>query len=227
MKKAISILLVLLVIVCGIGSTLAEDFTLHSGVSFGMTLEEIKKIEEDAGFSTDIPDNNAYLQVYGKIASIENSAINYYFDNNKMNIAKYRFGKDSTDRGSNEYSLIQESLNNRYGSASGLPDGFHTKQFNEDMKNIVGDGITTNDGTITRDEGWLIPQENGYIAIEHYTFYYQFTQSFLNAGMIDFYPEGKAFYHMISYEWYDADDPAIANALNTVQENISQLNNDL
>lgn len=52
MKRLVSLLLVgMLMLPCV--SSLAEDFTLHSGTKFGMTLEEIKEIETKAGYEVE------------------------------------------------------------------------------------------------------------------------------------------------------------------------------
>lgn len=49
MKRLVSLLLVVMLVLPCVGGV-AEEFTLHSGTKFGMTLEEIKEIEEKSGY---------------------------------------------------------------------------------------------------------------------------------------------------------------------------------
>lgn len=52
MKRLISFVLVAMVVLSCV-SGMAEEFTLHSGTTFGMTLEEIKEIETNAGYEVE------------------------------------------------------------------------------------------------------------------------------------------------------------------------------
>ena len=84
MKKYISILIAVLVVMASV-SGLAEDFSIHSGVSNGMTREEVINLETAAGF--EVEESEDYITVKGKIASIENSAIRYYFEDDSLTTA--------------------------------------------------------------------------------------------------------------------------------------------
>lgn len=58
MKRLVSLLLVVMLMLPCV-SSLAEDFTLHSGTKFGMTLEEIKEIEEKAGYTVEMTNDGS------------------------------------------------------------------------------------------------------------------------------------------------------------------------
>ena len=125
--------------VCSAENTL----TLHSGVEFGMTMDEVKAAEEKNGFEavikelhyTDFLADGTYewrakdgLMVAGSIAAIDNSRIYYYSDaSNRLIGAVYLFRcedaypfENNNARGNtninNEYNLIQEQLEKKYSS---------------------------------------------------------------------------------------------------------------
>ena len=82
MKKAISVLLVLLVlIVCSIGNALAEDFIIRNGIRFGMTVDEVKNIELTNGVSNEDIQFSDFLgeQLYIRtnIAGYDNAHVAY------------------------------------------------------------------------------------------------------------------------------------------------------
>lgn len=227
-KKLISILIILSVFtVCITGSSLADEFTLHSGVKFGMTLEEITQIEENAGFETTLNEEKTQLEITGKIASVENSRIDYAFINNKMFQASYALGRDSINRGVEGYSIIQESLESKYGEPTGLPNNFHSSEFLGVLSSISPDDFLQEQGDVEISNEWLIRTDNGYVVIEHIKFYYKFTKLFLDSGMRDRYPEGRTYNEKILYHFYDFNDPEINDALNNAIENSQQLQNDL
>lgn len=129
MKKVLSMFLVVLFI-CIAGISSAEDFTLHSGVVFGMTREEVKAKEKEKGFSpsetqleyTFYEEDGGYYQmktnalsIDGSMVGIANSHLYYYFDeDNKLFAAVYSFGTDE-EYPVTTYNDIQALLENKYG----------------------------------------------------------------------------------------------------------------
>lgn len=76
MKKMFC-LVIALIVMLGSVAALAEEFSLHSGVKFGMTREEVAAAEKANGFKPQ--DNSEYdtLDVNGFIAGYNNSDIKY------------------------------------------------------------------------------------------------------------------------------------------------------
>ena len=105
-----------------------DEFTLHSGVKFGMTRDEVIKIEEAKGFTTsDWPtvylyydDEGNYtgwktyaLLVMGSMAGMPDSQLYYYFDeDDKLFSAVYRFGEHDIKA----YDEIKSLLDEKYSS---------------------------------------------------------------------------------------------------------------
>lgn len=228
-KKGLSILIILLVFMSSIvGSASANEFTLHSGVAFGMTTEQVIQLEQKAGFEVETSEDDPnILKIQGKIASVESSRIKYQFANNKLYYARYDLGSDQINRGFEGYKKIQESLESKYGKPTGLPDGFHSSGYNDILSSIASDGFLQDQGEVETSDEWLITTNTGYIVIEHLKFFYKFTDAFLTAGMNKSYPEGRTYNEAIVYQFYELDDPLITNAINNSIENANQLENDL
>lgn len=84
MKKIISILIVLLIMISSF--SYAEPFEIRSGIAFGMTLEEVEGIEQKNGASIiKKEDYKDYfcLIVETTVAGFDNCHIDYYFDNER------------------------------------------------------------------------------------------------------------------------------------------------
>lgn len=116
---------------------LASDFSLHSGVTFGMTIDEVIEAEYANGFLGK-KENLTYayygyagdyrkkeiqgLIINGSIAGIENSYIYYYFNDSKKLIeAIYVFGKPQSnnlvdDSLLSQYDIIEKQLGKKYSN---------------------------------------------------------------------------------------------------------------
>ncbi len=98
MKRIVSaFIFVILAALISLSSTMAEEIIMHSGVKFGMTIDEVIDAEGKNGFQSkkedlyDIlySDDEIYAEykseriaIQGTIAGIDASRIYYYFDNN-------------------------------------------------------------------------------------------------------------------------------------------------
>lgn len=120
MKKIISLVLMITMLFT-VSAFAEEDFTLHSGVKFGMTLDEVKTCEENAGFTfSEYFDGSYYIE--GKIAGIDEARINYYFVDGKLIQGIYEFPvasplarHQSIDESRADYTTISDLLNEKYG----------------------------------------------------------------------------------------------------------------
>lgn len=131
MKKQMALLIYVLLFASIVPYGVAEVFTLHSGVTFGMSEENVIQQENDAGFTTESTEYNqkgkgradSLLMVSGSIAGIEESSIIYSVSNeNGVIAATYRFDKGITVLTSEDdpkqarmYKTIQDQLCKTYG----------------------------------------------------------------------------------------------------------------
>ncbi len=126
MKKMICALVMLLVFVV-YASALAEEFTIHSGVKFGMTIEEVMQAEKEAGFepeeiTVDTRNCSAIHQkngvfIEGQIAGVDGAIVTYHFDNEgKLDSTIYNLRgtyRDIEDSLIEKYGKIDESVSER------------------------------------------------------------------------------------------------------------------
>lgn len=109
MKKIISLVL-MLVMMFSVSAFAEDEFSLHSGVKFGMTFEEVKALEKEAGFATESHEEWNYLVAKGTIAGQKDSNVYYFFyDNKSLNWMEYSFEGDV-------FQIMESSLENKYGS---------------------------------------------------------------------------------------------------------------
>lgn len=105
-----------------------DGFSLHSGVKFGMTTDEVRKIEKENGFSPSKAEapflyydaNGTYmianyncLSIMGSMAGYPSSFLTYYFDaNDKLVAAIYNF----SEHDKKAYNEIQSQIITKYSS---------------------------------------------------------------------------------------------------------------
>lgn len=122
MKKIISLILMIAILI-SVSAFAEGDFTLHSGVKFGMSLNEVRTCESENGFTLEkYLSGNTYNTNSGKIAGLDSSRIYYSFDGDKLVQAKYEFptGSDyaynqSVEESKSDYAKISDLLNEKYG----------------------------------------------------------------------------------------------------------------
>ena len=125
MKKIISMLLIVAILVSCV-AFVEETFTIHSGVSFGMTANEVKKQEKENGFSADWA--GSQLLVEGTVAGHQYSRIYYGFSSGKLCRSEYSLPATSWlgiprkelavvnhEVMKSNYALMSESLSSKYG----------------------------------------------------------------------------------------------------------------
>lgn len=82
MKKIISLFLIIAILVSCVAFA-EETFTIHNGVTFGMEKQQVREIEESAGFKYGID------SVMGKVAGQDNTTIMFYYNNDGTNLEYY------------------------------------------------------------------------------------------------------------------------------------------
>ena len=224
-KKGLSILIILSVFIsCIVGSASANEFTLHSGVAFGMTEDEVRTLEKKAGFDlVDYSGVNDYgsnkiskkKEVKGQIAGISDSTIHYMFDKGgKLTACTYILGDMFTDLEPN-YSTIENALIKKYGEPSELWLPIAERIGFEPLLYINSWGMGFK--SLPENSSWLIEQDDGsYVLISHYK------------GTVSMYSLPFNF-HIIGYQCYSHDEfeseiDALSNEADIITE---QRNNDI
>lgn len=112
MKKMISLVLMVAMLFSVSAFAEAEEFTLHSGTKFGMSVAEVVEIEQNAGFDvrTSTLETDGFLQVKGKIAGHDDASAAYYFtDDDTLYRMYYRFSE-------NDFQAMENALEKKYGA---------------------------------------------------------------------------------------------------------------
>ncbi len=236
MKKAMISIVVVLILVSSL-SALADDFTIHSGVSFGLTEKEVSDLEESNGFTVEtkyigewlyglskglVPPVDSAIEnrfgkteskcISGSIAGFENSSIMYFFSDDKLYSSIYHFG-DTTD--STRYPTLLKTLSDKYGTPVGESHSYldFPKPGNTAITVYAAfDGLGMFDCSVNDMAQWVIPTDDGYI----------------NIILLDFvasrHEEVYLSYSYMSAEEYDT---FINNKIDEQAEKSSQLENDL
>lgn len=192
MKKMLCVLLVALMLW---GTALAEGgFTLHNGTEFGMTSDEVIRIESQNGIILELNPNNDYegYTVFNKrsisIANIKESGLYYHFANDVLFAMEYSFGKERSlqEFSFDEYTSIENTLEEKYGKTdynwmtrSALPS-IRVYTDTVRFRHIGYDGYlpTPNKYGVWETDRYshrLIPQANGaYILIDHNVCHYYY-----------------------------------------------------
>jgi len=220
MKKIICLMLMIAMLM-GISAFADEGFSIHSGVEFGMTRDEVTKAEEEAGFA--ISGGGDMLVVNGTIASIANSSITYYFDEqDKLIRALYKM-PDYSDRGIFSEYLKAETMLKYWEDASsilaekyGVPEcGSVSNQYYK-LLPITG-SISTFAERTPKDEciieQWLVVLEDGTgVLVEN---------TFSVTTFDDYLGKGNHFIPRLFYYFCDAE------TTKTLQKQIDSGKNDL
>lgn len=114
MKKIISLALMLVMLFSV--SAFAEEFTLHNGTQFGMSLQDVAATELSKGFSVSPEGDGLYGE--GTIAGRSHAAVRYFFDDHdKLVHCDYFIFLDQQNSSSNgDYASTNGSLVSKYGT---------------------------------------------------------------------------------------------------------------
>lgn len=194
MKKAISLVVALTVVLtCIFNFALADTFTIHNGIAFGMSEEEVKSIEGDKGFEIKEdflgnlvfgltrnmvppfddkieeiagPDDQKYAR--GSVAGYDGSEIYFNFNDSGLCSVVYHLG-GNTDSG--RYSTLFGQLKSKYGDSSRSGDlvlDFPVEGLScfsmYKLISYMGSFISK---TVSYEgfEQWVVPTEGGYALV--------------------------------------------------------------
>lgn len=217
MKKVIIIIMMisLFAYILG-GNALADSFTLHSNISFGMSIDEVRSNEAKSGFN--VSDSNSYQSKNtsslkttsaGTIAGVDESQIQYFFNKDeKLYSALYWIG-NALNGLEPFYSNVDNALINKYGipdnslmplvEAMGF-EGFEYVKYNFHIPESRSPYSIYNAWKIDNDDG-------SSVIIIH----------FVCAETFNF--------HLLGYQFYSAEE--IENGLVTLEKNTNQINDDI
>ena len=229
--KRLGCLFLVMILAATTASALAEQFTLHSGVMFGMTKDEVQQIEKDAGFDVEEIEMKEEdrrncakihlaeaISVNGQIAGVHGANIKYHFDKEgALDSAVYLLGIEES---SGAYTPIRKSLIQKYGEPdSDMAEVWHAYLNMDAYSNYdnYGDEDVC-DVDFYNNDSWLIPQEDGtYVIITGLEY------------QLDIRYYGSVVMTQVGYQRFGGED--IENALQMVEDSVetynSQLENDL
>ena len=241
MKKIISCFLIFLFFFSS--SALADDFTLHNGVKFGMSAETVLNTERSKGFRMD---SSIYGE--GQIAGFD-GAVRYEYTDDKVTKCAYFYYTASPS----SYSKLSEGLAKKYGPPScssvdmsfypvnntftlssatyGIYDAETLPLTCKSLENQIYQTRRTSDRNFfymaiyecPLYEQWLIPQEDGSAVLIDHTYLADNTLMMDNkTGKAAFNAEVETtYYELIIYSLINAED------VEMLQENINTISDDL
>lgn len=169
MKKILSVLIFLVMLMSV--SAVAEEFTLHSGTKFGMSANEVKRLEAQNGFKfSTTPYSDTDLQGTGIVANQSNTTI-YYSISATQGVTQMQYVFENHK----SFDAIEEGLIAKYGETDYSSETW--KEFPQLVK--MGSGCTIpftsydyNTLSFARKDysHRILKTEDGlYVFIEHYT----------------------------------------------------------
>ena len=166
MKKIVSLFLVAIIITSLFaGSVYAEDFTIHSGVVFGDTKEDVKAKEK-----LSLEYETATSLVYsGKVAGYDEAKIEYQFyeADGKLYDALYKFkylSNSTSNTARKQREELEKLLKSKYGEPINKNDGLYYSLWGKE--NVV---LETSD--YTEQTVWTVAGDNSIIVITLITEY--------------------------------------------------------
>lgn len=215
MKKIISF--ALLIAMLFVVSAFAEEdtFSIHSGVTFGMSVSEAMECEEANGF--EIPeaspegDFSDGFFIQGTIAGVDNASISYGFSDDALFRAHYDFGTTSKKFHSeniepmrSDYAKISDALSSKYGATEYTFLTNKAYSFPSEYLGVVTSGFGERDRMSAKSwwndkfimdsyEQWFIPLDDGCgVFIDHCLYWWQSSAD-------------STLYHELYYTYLDAD----------------------
>lgn len=177
MKKLVAWAIVLTMVcftMCGCGSKIEEikelegDFTIHSGVKFGDTIEEVKE-KETLELKVDSSDNEVIqlkLMMYnGELVGYTNSTLTYYYnEDGKVIRATYSLydsnEEEERTNGKGKYDKVYKLMKEKYGTPINKED-YEYLRINKKDNGYKESGLYTN----YKIDGWLLKYKTYYVEI--------------------------------------------------------------
>jgi len=233
MKKIISLILMIAMLI-SVSAFAEEEFSLHNGIKFGMTKDEVLRTEIEAGFGLV---DGRYGE--GKIAGYD-GAVRCEYRGRGVTLDKvcYFYYSPSTQ----SYTALGNALTNKYGAPTHTSNSGTYYAVNDEMEigGSIGIAAQYTDLPITCQsldekavfsetfnrmfvfecigyEQWLVPQEDGSAVLIDHSMLVQHNSILWNAQKQKADGWDKNTYELIIYTQFSADEAA------TLQENTGNI----
>lgn len=200
MKRFLSLMLAIVLMISCAGAC-AESFSLHNGTRFGMTKEEVTKIEEENGVilekaeksliwpNVDALESEGWISIAGQ----PGSELYYVFDDDKLTTCLY-FYYDAPAFLTGNYSIGEETVLNalvkKYGNPTTTIDNYVNvgaafDAISQYMHMYNGDYF---DGSRVSENlyQWIVPSDEGYVDIMFLTVYSEYEYRFISYSLRTF-----------------------------------------
>lgn len=154
---------------------LAETFSIRNGITFGMTKEQVKKIET-MKVSSEWTDGTYLSYKNITISGIKNSILEYHFENKKLINFTMLFNDNATKAThEKDYKTLNAALKDKYGKPLGYANGKTAELVSGYLDAQISIALLDKmlggklQYKVTYDE-WLIPTDDGKVKIEHVLF---------------------------------------------------------
>lgn len=221
MRKLFALLLVAVLALGLLGGAFADAFELHSGVTFGLSPDEVTQIEKEAGNEV----SKGWSDEIGgkmRLAGIDDSYLYYSFSDNALIQMRYEFDSSGMNNPKYDanYENVSAALAKKYGESSYSSITGKRLELPGIYKEIITSGFGQHDYWAEKSwanadyvtdkyEEWAVDQDDGSIVFIHHCMFYDKNE---NGKPSQFH------YHRLFYTRIDADT---ANEYKTMQESIS------
>ena len=217
MKKIVG-LLYMIVMLLSISAFAEDTFTLHNGITFGMTADEVIQQEQAAGFEYTVDNQSARkLIIIGKVAGYDETSINYIFaDDGTLSCMQYTFHNGNQ---SSVYQAMENTLAKKYGKAEyGSLTGLSLPEFTANGK-LYSRDFSTGESVISNGNRPVFSCEYSQriVPISETEYVYIECKYWDRIYLFDHRHEEV----VISYQLLDAE------TVQSIMGDISQLDNDL
>lgn len=160
MKRLVSLLMVFAMMM--ISTAWAEEFTIHSGVKFGMSVDEVIAAEKANGFSAKLNDNGE-VSFEGQVAGYKETNVYYQFVNQYLVSARYQFNANRTK--DDIFKVVQRTLTEKYGEPI-AEDGYLDFEIEgETVLDFYAECASYGSCDVKAFSQWVYPISSGYVNI--------------------------------------------------------------
>lgn len=160
MKRLVSLLMVFAMMM--ISAAWAEEFTIHSGVKFGMSVDEVIAAEKANGFSAKLNDNGE-VSFEGQVAGYKETNVYYQFVNQCLVSAKYQFNANRTK--DDIFKVVQGTLTEKYGEPIAEDGYLDFKIEGETVLDFYAKCASYGSCDVKAFSQWVYPISSGYVNI--------------------------------------------------------------
>lgn len=173
--KRLVFLTALMIMLTVFASALAEPYTLHAGVQFGMTADEVIEKEKDRGNTFEMTDGR--LTNTNQVSIVDMNATIYFDFDSEGNLIRqqYRFRDQVFDSVRNKFEKVYGLPNCSSAADTKLSLPSYFKSFSGPMPSAdeLGKTIINNSMVSYSYSGltycqWMVEVEEGFVVIEQY-----------------------------------------------------------